>query len=427
MLHGWLDRRGVTDFDPETFGISTSEAVFVKPQQRLVLELAMEALQDAGLPPSTLLGKRVGVFVAANGQEGYDKLLLDEADSGVHTLGAHYGHGTHNASLAGRVAHWLGSCGPAMTIETACSGGLTAVHAAQRSLKAGDCDVALVAGVTTFVDPERQFPFRRQAGMATRLPEQQSRAFSSSADGMVPSEGAVAVVLQAQHGGNTGARHGEPLAWIESIECEHQGASATMMTTRSDAQSRLIHHALAAAEVEPQAIDVFECHGSATQLGDLVEFGAIRRVFGGSVAKRAAPVAITASKNIFGHTEEAAGLVGLLHAIVSLRHRSSPPSHVSDPNIDFDWAGAGARYSNCRTSLGRGQNSPMHALVSSYGFSGTMCSAVLRIGQEHPQPQPQPHQERDERLANLLLLSAPDRTRLRLVGKACVEHLRNAP
>lgn len=389
----WLPRNDIESFDNHLFGISDEEALFVKPQQRLALEVMYEALSDACLRPSSLRGKRVGVFCAASGQDGYERLLESAMGPKAHNS-RFWGHGTSAAAVSGRIAHYLGVEGPVMTFETACSGSLVALWSAHRSLLNGDCDVAIVGGVATNLHPGT-LAFMRCAGMTSQS-SQGSQAFGVDTDGMCASEGAIFVVLQR----NSKMPDGLGRCLIRGSQVRHQGASANMLMTRADAQSGLHSSVLQESGWQPGQVDLVEAHGTGTSLGDQIELLGIQETFGDL------PVFVSSSKTVFGHTLEAAGLLGVVKACMCLDLGVVPPLHVE--NLQHRGDKCKAVIPSEETPAPRLQR----ALVCSYGFSGTMAAVTM----EKPLAAG-PLQARSS--LPILLLSAPSVASLRRLADAC--------
>ncbi|BFU45363.1 beta-ketoacyl synthase N-terminal-like domain-containing protein [Krasilnikovia sp. MM14-A1004] len=351
---GFLDR--VYDFDAEFFGISPREAVEMDPQQRILLEVAWEALEHAGIPPDGLASSRTGVFVGASTNDyGRDRLADPAAVSGW------TGTGVAASILANRLSYLLDLRGPSLTVDTACSSSLVALHLAKRSLEAGECDLAIVAGVNLILSPAVTVNFDRSGAMARGG---RCRPFDAAADGYVRSEGCVAVVL------NRPGDADDPRATVLASAVNQDGRSNGLMAPNPLAQRDLL--AGVYRGIAPGAVRYVEAHGTGTPLGDPIEATALGTVLGGD---RADPLLIGSIKSNLGHLEAAAGLAGLAKAVLSLEHGHVPPTlHYRSPNPHIDFDRLGLAVADRPIPL------PGDALVgvSSFGFGGANAHAVLR-------------------------------------------------
>ncbi|GIF02529.1 type I polyketide synthase [Actinoplanes siamensis] len=352
---GFLD--AVYDFDAAFFGIAPREAVEMDPQQRIVLEVVWEALEHAGIPPDRLAGSRTGVFVGACTNDYGRERLADPAGISGWT-----GTGVAAAVLANRVSYVLDLRGPSLTVDTACSSSLVALHLARRSLESGESDLAVVAGVNVILGPAVTVNFDRAGAMA---PGGRCRPFDAAADGYVRSEGCVAVVLQRP--GDAGGGHVRVLA----SAVNQDGRSNGLMAPSPGAQRALLGEVYGA--VAPEEVCYVEAHGTGTPLGDPIEAAALGAVLGGG---RRCPLLIGSVKSNLGHLEAAAGVAGLVKAVLSLEHGVIPPTaHFRSPNPRIDFGRLGLAVVAEPTPLPAGD-----ALigVSSFGFGGVNAHAVLR-------------------------------------------------
>lgn len=374
---GFLD--GMAEFDAAFFGIAPSEARLMDPQQRKLLEVHWEALENAGIDPRALKEKACGIFV---GLHSHDYELLQVAEGDGEDLGAWYATGNSPSIAAGRIAYFLGTRGPALTVDTACSSSLVAVHQAMRSLKSGESDIAIASGVNLLLSPRLSIAFSK-AGMLS--PRGRCRTFDAGADGYVRSEGCAAVVLKRL---GDAERDGDPvLAVLRGSAINHDGASNGLTAPSLPAQQALLRAALDDAGLRPADIAFVEAHGTGTNLGDPVEFAAIREVFGGD-AERAEPLWLGSAKTNIGHAEAAAGIAGLVKVVLSLQHRKLPGHlHFEKPNPHIDLEALPARVPAATTEwVSAG---PRRAGVSSFGFSGTNAHVIVeevpqRTRQEPP-------------------------------------------
>ncbi|HWL69502.1 MAG TPA: SDR family NAD(P)-dependent oxidoreductase, partial [Geminicoccus sp.] len=353
-LGGFLD--DVESFDPAFFEITPREAQAMDPQHRLLLETSWQALADAGLDPTSLRGSRTGVFVGLATNDFARRTL----GSGVDRF---YGSGTSPAVAAGRIAYALDLKGPCLTLDTACSSSLTAAHLAVRALRAGECDLALVGGVSLMLSEELSRSFA-EAGMLAK--DGRCKSFDAAADGYGRAEGVGVVVLRRL--ADAGAEGDRVHAVIRGSAVNQDGRSAGLTAPNGPAQMTVIRAALADADLAPDAIDLIEAHGSGTPLGDVIEAQALASVFAG----RSRPLLVGTVKSVIGHAEAAAGMAGLIRAVQALVHDTAPPNlhfrqlnpEIRTPGLDFQ---VPTRPVSGIARVG----------VSSFGFSGSNAHLVL--------------------------------------------------
>lgn len=356
----------VRRFDAAFFDITPREAVRMDPQQRLFLETAWHALEDAGLPRTQIAGTETGVFVGVHGHSSdYQAIQFRNLD----TLDAYSATGTAHDMIAGRLAYWLDLHGPAIAVDTACSSSLAAVHLACRSLRAGDCSLALAGGVNLLLEPG----FSVAAAQLQLLsPDGHCRTFDSRASGMGRGEGCGVVVLKRL---SAAQRDGDRvLAVIRGSAMNQDGRTNGLTAPSGLAQQQVLRKALEDASVQPTEIGYIEAHGTGTALGDPIEVEALAAVLGSS--QRSSPCRLGAIKANLGHLEGAAGIAGLIKTVMVLRRRWLPPvANLAMLNPHLAFEGTGLEIPQ------RGQawqeDARRLAGVSSFGWSGTNVHVVL--------------------------------------------------
>ncbi|MES2741334.1 MAG: type I polyketide synthase, partial [Pseudomonadota bacterium] len=352
---------GVAEFDPLFFGISPMEAKLIDPRQRLLLQEAWNALEDAGYGRQHTKGRNIGMFVG-----------VEEGD--YHRVGAGGGNITsnHNGVLAARLAYLLDCSGPTMAINAACASGLVALHQACRSLLADECETAIAAGVSLMLTPTA-LELMREAGMLS--PAQQCRAFDEGADGMVPSEAVTAVVLKRL---SQALADGDPIhAVIEASGINSDGKTNGITAPNGSAQAALLKSVYRRGGIDPARIGYAIAHGTGTPLGDPVELNALQEAFSAPGGKRHF-CALTSTKGNFGHTLAASGLVSLIAMVQSLRHGVIPPTlHCGRESAYFDWASSAFYVNKTLRPWPLAEGAPRTGAVSAFGMSGTNCHVVL--------------------------------------------------
>ncbi|KAK0488295.1 hypothetical protein EDD18DRAFT_593749 [Armillaria luteobubalina] len=368
-----FDKAGFVDyasFDNGFFGISSAEALFIAPSIRLTLEAAFEALENANIPPSRVKGTDMGVFVATGLDEGYQQLLF--LDQGYAAYTRYYGTGIANSTACGRISYLLDIHGPSIAVDTACSGSLVALDQAVNYLHSGG-ESAIVVGVNTHSWPGT-FGFLSAQQMTST--KSRCATFTDEADGYVPSEAVVAIVLKTRQ---AALRDNDNiLGVIKSTSTLHNGRSQGMVAPSSSAQALLQKSLLRKASLKPSDIDFIEAHGTGTSLGDLIEMEGINDVFRNSHTTDH-PLIVGAAKSCVGHTETSSGLVGMVKALASLSRQTVPGlTHLTasnmNPNIDCSLIPMHIPHQPVELPK---TNNPLRALVLAYGFAGTIAGALI--------------------------------------------------
>lgn len=411
-MGGFIDEPG--EFDPEFFGISPREAKAMDPQQRIVLELTWQALEDARIDPNALHGSDTGVYVGAMSGD-YAYLIPGQKDLDP----GYVATGVSQSVLSGRISYVLGLQGPTMSIDTACSSSLVAMHLAARALKAGECSLALAAGVS-IMSTLTGFYALGQHGAISK--EGRSKPYSADADGFCMSEGAAVLVLERL---SDARRHGHQVfALLRGAAVNQDGATKGLTVPSAQAQRKVIEAALADAGLGPGDVDVVEGHGTGTPVGDPVELEALFATYG-SARPAGSPVRLGSVKGNFGHTQAAAGLAGVIKMIEAMRHETVPPSlGVSEPTGAVDWSSGAVRVVTEASPWPAGAR-PRRAGVSSFGISGTNAHVIV---EEPPRTSPAPSEPR--RVAPPVLLwpvSAKTPAALAAQAAALAEHVTAHP
>ena len=405
---GFLEQ--VDLFEPSFFEISPREAEQIDPQHRLLLEVAWEALENAGIVRAELAGSRTGVFVGLSNID-YHRMLFQERDR----LNPYSGIGTGSSIAANRLSYLLDLRGPSMSLDTACSSSLVAIHLACQSLQYGESNLCLVGGVNLMLSPEPTITFSQAQMMAA---DGRCKTFDAAADGYVRGEGCGVVVLKRL---SDALKNQDNIqAIIRGSAINQDGTSNGITAPNGLSQQALIHQALQNAEVQPEQISYIEAHGTGTSLGDPIELKSLKAVFGKN-RDRDQPCGIGSVKTNIGHLESAAGIAGLIKVILQLKHQEIAPHlhlkqlnpYISLQEVPLYIPTECQPWSSKDTRL---------AGVSAFSYGGTNAHVVL---EEASLPIPQPKQI--ERPLQILTLSAKSEPALMQLTQQYLDFLRSNP
>ncbi|MCP4347108.1 MAG: SDR family NAD(P)-dependent oxidoreductase [Desulfobacterales bacterium] len=360
--------QNVDQFDPQFFGISPREAASLDPQQRMLLEVGWEALENAGQAPDKLSGTRTGIFVGI-GQNDYAKyhMMSGKPDD----INFYTGTGSGFCFASGRLSFVLGLQGPNMAIDTACSSSLVSVHLASQSLRTGECDLALAGGVHLILSPEVTIFLSKAKALS---PDGRCKTFDASADGFGRGEGCGIIVLKRLS--DAISDHDNILAVIKGSAVNHDGPTSGFTVPNGLAQQAIISQALANADIQPSQVNYVEAHGTGTFLGDPIEIRSSASVLGQGRSPEQ-PLMIGSVKTNVGHLEAAAGIAGLIKTLLSLRHEEIPPHlHFKQPNPNISWDDLPVSVPTEPTPWPSGDD-PRIAGISAFGISGTNAHVVI--------------------------------------------------
>ncbi len=371
---GWLSN--IDCFDADFFSISPREAMAMDPQQRMLLELAYETLENANQPSENLHGEAVGVFIGIATNE-YLRLLLESPIDRNQFLAT----GNALSVAANRISYAFGFCGPSMAIDTACSSSLSAVMQAVRSIQSGDCETALAGGANLILTPEISACFE-SAGLLSA--NSLCRSFDASSDGIVRSEGLGLLYLKSL---DRAMADGDRIySVIKGGAINQDGASNGLMAPSGRAQQAVIQAACKNAGVEPGSIQYAECHGTGTPLGDPIEARALGETYGQAHTRES--LRIGSVKSNIGHCEAAAGVAGLIKLSLMIhRQKFYPTAHFNRPNPGIDLEGWKLQVQS-ETEAWQSSTGVLRGSVSSFGFGGTNVHLIVDSPPDKPAGKP---------------------------------------
>ncbi|PKM96398.1 MAG: hypothetical protein CVU84_01405 [Firmicutes bacterium HGW-Firmicutes-1] len=399
-------------FDPLFFNISPKEAELMDPQERLFLETAWNAVEDAGYTKEVLSQSCVGVFVGVmNGH--YQMYGVEESIKGnIMALNSSF------ASIANRVSYCLNLSGPSIAIDTMCSSSITAIHLACESIRSGDSDIVIAGGVNLSIHPNKYIGLSQGRFVST---DGKCRSFGEGGDGYVPGEGVGAVILKPLHK----AIEDKDLIYgvIKGSSINHGGKTNGYTIPNPNAQGTLIDKAIKRAGIEPRSISYIEAHGTGTSLGDPVEISGLMKAFGNSKDKQYC--SIGSVKSNVGHLESAAGIAGLTKVLLQMKYKELVPSihsQVLNPNINFSTSPffVQSKFEEWKQPDIEGRKIPRRAGISAFGAGGANAHMIIEEYVQNAYPD-----RKEEQKPYILILSASNTNRLREYAFRLIKSLSN--
>ncbi|ANY69434.1 hypothetical protein BBD42_25325 [Paenibacillus sp. BIHB 4019] len=398
---------GIDEFDYRFFRISPKEANLTDPCQRVFMQKAWHAIEDAGYGGDKLRGSRTGIYVGFANiiRDSYQKMLTDVDP----VMMSEAIVGNVSAMLPSRISHLLDLKGPTMVVDTACSSSLVAVHLASNAIRGGDCDMAIVGGVKLFL-----IPFDHEHNkIGIESTDGKTRAFDAYADGSGSGEGTAAIILKPLSKAKADGDHIH--AVIKGSAINQDGASMGITAPNPAAQTDVITRAWEKAGIHPESIAFFEAHGTGTALGDPIEFSGLKQAIETYTDKKQF-CAIGSVKSNIGHLNEGAGMASIIKAVMALKHREIPPTlYFQTPNPKIDLQDS-PLFINAQSRKWENDEQPMRGAISSFGLSGTNCHMIIE--EYRPEAAAPEQAEEPKASAQLLTLSAASRGSLiRLAGQ----------
>lgn len=410
---------GIEEFDASFFGISPREAICMDPQQRLMMEVAWQALEDAGYPLEKIRSSPVGVFVGISSNDYASLLWASEQYHATPNNEPYILPGNTGSIAANRLSYFFDLKGPSFTVDTACSSSLVAVHLACESIRRGESTMAFVGGVQALIHPGVQSSFCKAGLLA---PDGQCKSFDATANGYVRSEGAGMVLLKPY---SQACADGDQIyAVIRGSAVNSDGRSNGMVAPNLRAQIACVRKAFANAGIEPYQTQYVEAHGTGTRQGDPIEMKALGTVLGEGRGEQVPACRVGSVKTNLGHSETAAGITGLIKAALCVHRRQLPPSlNFKTPNPSIDFEGLNMKV---QTELGPFPlpQRELVAGVSSFGFGGTNAHVVLSEAREQG---PTPSRYGQQQPLHLLTLSARTAPALASLAAKYLNHLQQQP
>src|SRR3954469_11238884 len=360
---------GVDQFDASFFGMSPRDATRADPQQRVLMEVTYEAIEDAGMAPTRIAGTSTGVFI---GISTLDYGGIQTSTTERRSINAYTNLGLALSIAANRLSYHFDLHGPSLALDTACSSSLVATHLACRSIWNGECDMALSGGVNLILRPEGTIGFSKASMLA---PDGRCKSFDARANGYVRSEGAGVVVLKPV---SRALADGDPIyAVVHGTAVNQDGRTTGISLPNRAAQEAMLVEAYRQAGVAPEQVQYVEAHGTGTPVGDPIELKALGAVLGDRRSAQDACIVGSVKTNI-GHLEAASGIAGLIKAALSLKHGQIPPNlHFETPNPDIPFDELKLRVPRTLEQWPDTGAAPRLAGVNSFGFGGTNAHVIL--------------------------------------------------